>query len=300
MHVLGSFGGGVDSTTLIAIDLDRERAATYLGITLAELNAVFPRPDAWVFSDPGAEFQQTYDHITRMHNLLGDRLITVRRDGESIREWCLRLGVVPLMPGASHICSLKFKGEVLQKWADAQYGGEPVHWLIGIEADEEGRAKRFQKPRNNANEYSYPLMALGLTREKCLGMLVHLGWEIPHKSSCVFCPFMSEEEIRDLYWHEPEGWAMACEIESAFQAMSREKHQRWIDAGKPLVGSKRPRAPKGMWRLDSWAEGARLFAKRIDGQQLSMSEWAERFEHERRIGDRVMGAKVQHIPLTEV
>ena len=52
--------------------------------------------------------------------------------------------------------------------------------------------------------------------------------------------------------------------------------QAWLDAGKPLVGEKRPRAPKGMWRIDSWAAGARLFAKRVEGRQLSTGEWRAR------------------------
>ena len=35
-----------------------------------------------------------------------------------------------------------------------------------------------------------------------------------------------------------------------------------------------------MWRLDSWAEGRRLFVKKIDGRQLSVPEWAAKFEAE--------------------
>lgn len=59
--------------------------------------------------------------------------------------------------------------------------------------------------------------------------------------------------------------------------MSAVKNKAWIDAGKPL--NKGGRAPRGMWRKDSWAEGARLFAKTVEGRRLSVDEWADRFEN---------------------
>lgn len=33
------------------------------------------------------------------------------------------------------------------------------------------------------------------------------------------------------------------------------------------------RAPKGMWRKNAWEEGARLFARSVDGRKLSVEEW---------------------------
>ena len=271
MRTYGCFGGGVDSTCLIAIDTNRAATAAWLGWSEARLLAAFPSPDAWLFSDTGAEFGVTYDNVAKVGEILGPRLIQVRRAGEAILDWCLRLGIVPLMPGASHICSLKFKGEVMQKWAKDRHGDVPVHWLIGIEANEEKRAKRFQKPRTGDHEYSYPLIELGLTRERCLELLAHLGWDTPHKSSCVFCPFMSEPEILEMVNHQPEAWETCKQVEKAFQIMSGVKHQAWLDAGQPL--NKGGRAPKGMWRKHSWNEGARLFARKVRGRQLSCVEW---------------------------
>ena len=275
-HVL-SFGGGVDSTALVAIDQDRDRAAALLEISRAELDEKFPHPDHYVFSDTGAESAATYRNIARVQDRLRGRLNIVRKDGENIEEWCNRLGIVPVMPGGSHVCSLKYKGEVMAKWA-ARQQLEPV-WIIGIEANEERRAKRFSAPKNDTAGYLYPLMALGLTRARCEWILDALGWHPVEKSSCVFCPFKSEEELREMYHSDRAAWERCATLEARFQQASREKHQAWIDAGAPLNAG--GRAPRGMWRKDSYAEGARLFAKRIDGRALSVAEWAARFERER-------------------
>lgn len=277
MTTILSFGAGVDSTCLVAINENRDETARFLNITRAALDAAFPIPDHIVFSDTGAESAATYRNVERVQERLGGRLNIVRKSGENITQWCTRLGIVPVMPGGSHTCSLKFKGEVMQAWA-RELGLDAPTWLIGIEADEERRAKRFTAPKGDRAEYRYPLIELGLTRAKCVKLLTWLAWDGVEKSSCVFCPFKSESELRDMYHNDRQAWALCLEIEAAFKAASTAKHNAWLEAGKPL--NKGGRAPRGMWRKNSYAEGARLFVKRIDGRQLSVKEWGERFERE--------------------
>lgn len=277
--IVGCFGGGLDSTTLVEIDLDRDRAASLMQISRELLDRVFPSPDLWIFSDTGAEHAHTYKQVADIAARLGDRFVQVAKNGESILEWNLRLGTVPVMPGGSHTCSLKYKGEVMEGYVAERFGCD-VTWIIGIEADEEGRAKRFTKPKGNGHTYLYPLMDLELTRQGCATLLGLMGAFVPEKSSCVYCPFKSVEELRWMFHNDQAAWELCVRVEDAFQAASAYKHQAWIDAGKPLSQGKRPRAPRGMWRLDSFAEGARLFAKRIDGKQLSVREWGERFARE--------------------
>ena len=270
-----SFGGGVDSSTLIAIDLNRDGAASLLGITRNQLDKAFPSIDRVVFSDTGAESDATYDNIIKTRKILalsGKTLTVVKREGENITEWCLRLGIIPVMPGGSHVCSMKFKGEVMKKWAASENIESPT-WIIGIEADEKRRA-RFTKPKGDTHNYVYPLVELGITREKCLELLIALGWHTVTKSSCVFCPFKTENEILDMYLNDPTAWKLCEEIEEAFRLASIEKNQRWIDNGKPL--NKGGRAPRGMWRKNSFEEGARLFCR----TKLTMQELKIKFEKE--------------------
>lgn len=279
-HLL-ALGGGVDSTALALIDANRNLASEFLAISRSGLDVAFPPCKAWVFADPGAEFSQTYENLTRLEVLaegIGKQLVTVRKgevEGtgrrETITEWVLRLGAVPLLPGGSHVCSLKFKGEVMQAWAKQQFPEAAICWAVGIEANESTRCKRFTQKTNSAQSFDYPLRELDLTRDRCIAWLAFCGWGEVHKSSCKFCPFMQDEEIISLFSNEPEAVELAALIEGRFRETSPQKHTAWLEAGCPT--NKAGRAPKGMWRRDSWADGARLWAKSVDGGPISVEEW---------------------------
>lgn len=81
---------------------------------------------------------------------------------------------------------------------------------------------------------------------------------------------MSEGEIKNLASCAEE-FEVAKAVEANFKKTSSAKHKAWKEAGKPL--NKAGRAPRGMWRKDSYAEGARLFVKKVNGRQLSIAEW---------------------------
>ena len=272
-----AFGGGVDSTALLALHLNRTAGAKLLGISRRKLDKALPNFSAVVFSDPGAEFQHTYKNIEQARELCekaGLEFVTVRREGETITEWVKRLGIVPVMPGGPHVCSLKFKGEVMAKWASDSYGSsDRVTWSVGIEHNEGARVTRFTAKRGTKSQSVFPLVTLKIDRDKCREIIAAL-WPIEvMKSSCVFCPFMQSHEIEDLTKCGDE-FATALEVEDRFEQASAEKNGRWIKNGRPL--NKGGRAPKGMWRINSYASGARLFAKKVDGRQLSVREWAEK------------------------
>jgi PP-loop superfamily ATP-utilizing enzyme len=251
-----SFGGGVDSSAIILHHIHKED----LGI------------DHIVFADTGAESQGTYLNILNFHLICKEHGIPfsiVRRKGENITEWVTRLGIVPVMAGGSHVCSKKFKGDVIQKWAKEKFPKQKITYLIGIEADEKHRTARFTKPKGDDNEYEYPLVDRGITRQDCLDLVAEHGMTIP-KSSCVFCPFMSKEEIKDVR-NNPKDWGTIKQVEKRFKEESNRKHQAWIDAGKPL--NKGGRCNAGHWRKDPWAEGTRLFIRKVNGKQLTVDEW---------------------------
>lgn len=276
-----SFGGGVDSSTIAALDLNRELGAELLGISLEELNSKLPTFNEIVFADTGNESDETMANVRRFkaafeaagqtfHIVRRHEAIAVTTDDKSIVDWCLRLGILPLVAGGSHACSKLFKGETIR----AALGDR--NFIIGIEANE-GRRIVFTKPKGGSS-FVHPLVDLGITREMCEELLPKLGFTGVEKSSCGICPFRQEEEIRDVWANKPELWAICEEIEENFRMTSPIKNQAWIDAGRPVDGA--GRALKGMWKLDSWKEGRRLFVKKIDGRQLSVAEWAERFAAE--------------------
>ena len=117
-----AFGGGVDSSALLAINLKRDQAASLLGITRAQLDQAYPIQDAVMFSDTGWERERTYANIAAFeaaYIAAGIPFFRVWREGEDIMQWLQRTGTIPLMAGGSHLCSMKFKTEVMHKNAAA-------------------------------------------------------------------------------------------------------------------------------------------------------------------------------------
>ena len=264
-----SFGGGVDSSAILAYHLFEENL----------------KIDHVVFADTGAESADTYRNVEFFRELCEHYdlpFTVVRKDGETLTEWVTRLGIVPVMAGGSHVCSKKFKGDVIQKWVRDAYPDEQITFLIGIEKNEGHRTARFTKPASDTNEYEYPLVDMGWDRAACVAYLDTREIEVG-KSSCVYCPFMSEEEISEMRF-DPEAWQTIKLVEQRFAEESSKKHQAWIDAGKPL--NKGGRCNAGHWRKDPWAEGQRLFVRKKNGRQLSVDEWEQYFKNGRRLPEQ--------------
>jgi len=289
-HIL-SFGGGVDSSALLAIHFNREKAAGLIGVSLERLEEVFPASlDVALFSDPGAEFESTYEnvqHAIEKGKESGLEILTVwltiKGERVKIQDWLGRNGTVPLMPGGPHCCSLKFKGDVMRRWAEKLWPDHDFMWYIGIEANETKRAKRFQGAKGERHTSRYPLIDLGLTREACEQLLVDLEWGVPvHKSSCVFCPWMTEDELRDMYLNHPEKWTMAKKVERDFSLTSARKYRAFVDGGCKTTAS--GRALPGTWKYDSWNDkGHRLFCRVKKGEPMrTIQEWEEKFNQEKQ------------------
>lgn len=273
-----SFGGGVDSTALLAIHLNRDVAANLLNISREDLDHKFPSVDAVTFADVGSEFPATYRNVEVAQSLCKDaglRFQIVRYATDTLRDQLDRTGTVPLRPGGGHTCSIKYKKTVQHKWAEQQYG-DTIYWAIGIEANEKSRT--FNTGSNERNQSTFPLQTLGLTRDDCKRLIVELEWPVEvGKSSCYFCPYFKEWEIKNLYQNHPDLWAENKKIEANYEATSPVKHQAWIDGGREVRGVSQ-RAPVGQWKQDSWAQGGRLFALKVNGKALSITEWEQRFQ----------------------
>ena len=279
--VIVSFGGGVDSTVIIAAYLNPSlfmETIRKMGkeITLEEFQIVFPPLTSVMFSDPGSEYAHTYRNVRYAESLCktaGIEFMTVRlmKDGKpyKIFDWLTDKnrgrGLLPLIPGSGqHTCSNKFKGAVMQAKGDELYGKDtPKTWLIGIEANEKKRTDRFtmnKDQKKTSNEFRYPLMELGLTREDCQEVLRRMGWILPAegnqpeievgKSSCAWCPFIKEWEIHQLFElatkenadsHDVRLLQEAFEIEDYFTNSTKDGlnlHDAWHNDGEPLRGGK--------------------------------------------------------------
>jgi hypothetical protein len=286
-----SFGAGVDSSAILAMHLNIKKSAKLLGMTVADLRKHIPDYDAIVFSDPGSEWPETYEHIEFVkeqcqaagvhfeivrykqgfyrHYGTNERIrVTDFRalpehekdnwyhvvEPLTISEWLITAGSLPMLPGASHVCSDKFKGGVQRKWSDSEYPGASKTWTLGIEANESKRHKRFTMNKKaraekgqkepNGHDFRYPLIELNLTRDNCITILEYLGWPVPPKSSCMFCPWVSDWEIDKLVEADGIGLQQALAIEKSFY--KHDKHADWHRDGEPL--NKGGRCNKGHHR----------------------------------------------------
>jgi hypothetical protein len=94
--------------------------------------------------------------------------------------------------------------------------------LIGISTDEIFRVKpshdRFAVSR-------WPLIEKNMSRQDCLGWMERKGYPLPPKSSCIGCPYHSDNEWRAIK-ADPQLWADAVEIDRAIREPVRGQRGR--------------------------------------------------------------------------
>ena len=119
----------------------------------------------------------------------------------------------------------------VKSWAS---GREAKRYLvkqwIGISTDEAHRMKDARKPWI---ENVYPLIDKGMSRNDCQDWLKRNGFPEAPRSSCVYCPFHSDEEWIRLRDKEPKEFAKAVEWEKRFQAAAAVPNSSMI--GVPFL-----------------------------------------------------------------
>lgn len=234
-----SFGAGVQSTALLVM--------SNLGLDGC------PKADVAIFADTGDEPSWVYENVDRMRewskipvetvsqgHLSADVLgrggfvsIPVFSDGDGrenqLRRQCTReYKIQPIERHVRELCGLK-KGQRAVGVIDATA-------LIGISLDE---ATRMKPSRTAWVQNRYPLVDAGLRRHDCKRVVEGVGLSVPDKSSCLFCPYHSDEFWRRLQVRYPEEWGKACDMDEAFRDMSRSGVSRPVylhRSLKPLRG----------------------------------------------------------------
>lgn len=226
-HIL-SLGAGVQSTCLYLL--------------AREVDARF-RFDIAIFADTGEEPAAVYRHLDYLRSLgqpeiwvrsagsLGDNLIHgVNATGQRfVSIPAFTRGPEGKVGMVRRQCTKEFKIAVVDRTIRRELLGlKPrqripkdvlIHQYFGISTDEAARAerarKRFQGVRHTVPVY--PLIEMGWSRKDCLEYLRdRLPHEVP-KSSCVFCPYRTNQSWLHLKQTDAEGWARAVEIDKALR-----------------------------------------------------------------------------------
>jgi hypothetical protein len=226
-HIL-NLGAGVQSTALYL--LSREPDAKF-------------RFDLAIFADTSEEPASVYQHLDHLRSLgspdiwvrsagrLGDDLIHGRNSTGQ------RFVSIPAFTKSAEgkvgmvrrQCTAEYKINIVNRTIRRELLGlKPrqripkdvtVHQYFGISTDEAARAeraeKRFEGVRHTVPHW--PLIEMGWSRKDCLAYLKDkLPYPVP-KSSCVFCPYRTNQSWLSLKRTDPDGWNRAVEIDNALR-----------------------------------------------------------------------------------
>lgn len=229
-HIL-NLGAGVQSTALYL--LAREPDAKF-------------RFDLAIFADTGEEPATVYQHLDYLRSLgspeiwvrsagkLGDDLIHGRNStGQrfvSIPAFTKspegKLGMVRRQCTSEYkvtVCDRTIRRELLGLKPRQRIPKDTIiHQYFGISTDEAARAERAKKRFEGVKHTipHWPLIEMGWSRNDCLAYLRDkLPHEVP-KSSCVFCPYRTNQSWGHLKATDPTGWQRAVEIDHALRDKS--------------------------------------------------------------------------------
>jgi hypothetical protein len=201
-----SLGWGTQSFTLAAM------------VALGELEPV----DVAIHADTTHERSDTYDFARRWTPWLeahGVRVVTVRDELAAGRIW--QGEMIPahtIADGergiALRTCTHRWKIAPMRRWLQTHRDEQPVEMWLGISLDE---VQRMKDSDVKYIENRWPLIDKRMSRWDCKLWLDRHGLEIPPRSACVFCPFHSRSEWRDIRDNAPADWQRAVEVDAAIR-----------------------------------------------------------------------------------
>jgi hypothetical protein len=223
-----SLGAGVQSTT----------------VALLSSNGLLPPIDCAIFADTGWEPIAVYTHLAWLEQQLpfkvhhvsagtsikdqnqrieGARFVSLpmyTQGGGRLRRECTRHWKLdPIHQKIRELLGLA-KGEHAKKWGLVQL------W-IGISLDE---ADRMRDSEHTWIQHYYPLCEQRpMTRQDCLRWLKKQGYPEPARSSCVGCPYHTQQEWRHLKKNCPTEFSEAVQFErTAGQARGPQNSQAFL------------------------------------------------------------------------
>ncbi len=196
-----SYGAGVNTTAIL------------------HLPDVMENVDFVIFADTGAEKPETYQYIEKYVRPylkeIGKEFIVVKgkekingKEVSNLYEACYQWKMIPTR--TLRFCTAKFKIKPIKQYFQNNFPGEKIKAVLGIAYDE---AYRINNIRWEGQEMWFPLIEKKITRKGCVDIIKEVGWEIPPRSSCYFCPFQSTEEWLWLKNNHPELWQKAIALE---------------------------------------------------------------------------------------
>jgi hypothetical protein len=210
---------------------------------MAAHGEIAPMPDCAIFADTQWEPKAVYDHLHWLtsgnvlpfpvHVVTAGNLRTAILNRSNTTGG--RVAAVPWfmrMPNGDDAmgrrqCTKEYKLRPVQRKVVELLGGRPkagAEVWIGISTDEAIRCKpsRVQYIVNR-----WPLLERRMNRNDCLRWLERNGYPIAPKSSCIGCPFHSDDQWRALR-DMPDEWRDAIEVDEAIRLQPGFKGEQYM------------------------------------------------------------------------
>lgn len=197
-----------------------------------------PRPDYIIFSDTGNEPRIVYDWLDVLEKELNKHdLEVIRVDNGNIYNDTLSSiksgGRSPSLPYFTKNKKTSEKGMVMRQctsdykitpinrkvrellgYKPRQRIKEKVYMWQGITVDE---VTRIRTSDINWIKFKYPLFEKGMDRQDAINYVRDKMGKIPPQSSCVVCPFHSNDLWLDIKQNHPDEWKEAVKFDEAIR-----------------------------------------------------------------------------------
>lgn len=238
---------------VISLGLGVQSTALYYMSSLGEL----PRADAAIFVDLGREKAKTYEYLEfllKWQFEFGGIPVCIVRDKNLYMDLLdqqnsskNRFSSIPAYTkngdGSTGMlrrqCTHEYKIAQVDKYIRSLYGLQPRKRNIpaevwkGISLDE---LERVSIPQEKWKTSVYPFCGYKttardttrldwgrlMTRNDIVNWYTERGLPVPPKSSCVFCPYTSEQAWMKMKHEEPEDFAAAVEVDRAIRDSSKK------------------------------------------------------------------------------
>ena len=179
------------------------------------------KPDIAVFADTESEPSFVYDYLdwltiyvkrkynfdivrVRHGNLMVDVYEYISGERERVAQLPYRLEDGGIL---FRQCTREYKIEPIRRFLRKEFPREKIRLWIGISRDEMERMK--DSPVKYITHY-YPLVEEGISLDKILRWFSLSGLQEPGKSSCLICPFHTDNYWRILKQNFPDDFERAC------------------------------------------------------------------------------------------
>ena len=215
-----------------------------------------------VFADVGAEKKETYKYLEYFKKVspLKINVVKSKEKKGNLYEYCKECKILPQR--FLRWCTDRWKRKPLEDFRKSICKDDDYKIIIGIAYDEKHRATRWMKDE----KVSFPLIDLEMTRKDCINVIKKVGWEVPCKSGCWFCPFAPLSEFANLRKYDKETYKELVEMENACLKKCK-KVKGWFNDKYPI--------DELLNRKQSWSCDGQQCLYCFDGEGKSLVESKE-------------------------